>query len=82
MYIYGLMSILSLSLLKYNKYIAYGYSISLVPFIFTLIGIFTNLSYKNNYIIYFSLFFALVVANTLVCIGSYKQIKISNLKAV
>lgn len=82
MYIYGLMSILSLSLLKYNKYIAYGYGTSLVPFIFTLIGIFTNLSYKNNYIIYFSLFFALVVANTLVCIGAYKQIKISNLKAV
>ncbi len=73
MYIYGLMFILSISLLKYNFLIGCGFSLSIIPFIFTLISILTHISYMNNYLIFNILFASLLLSNILISIGAYRQ---------
>lgn len=72
MYIYGLMAILSISLSKYCLTIASGFALSIIPFIISLVSIFTDISYINNNYMYNII---IIFANILTAYGSYKQMK-------
>lgn len=67
--------VLSISLVKYCKMMAYLYSLAGMLFILSLIGIFSNFSYNNTVIIFYVFFILLLAANTIISAGAYKKIK-------
>ena len=71
----AILFVLSISLIKYCKIMAYGYSLAGMLFILSLIGIFSSFSYKNTVIIFYLFFVLLLAANIIISAGAYKKIK-------
>lgn len=71
----GALCILSISLIKYSRLIAYGSFLSVVLFIISLISVFSNLSYKNTPVVFYVFFMSLFLENVLVSVGAYRKIK-------
>lgn len=67
--------VLSVNIVKYSKIMAYGFSLSGILFIISLISVFSDLSYKNTSFVFYLFFISLFFANILISIGAYKKIK-------
>lgn len=67
--------VLSVNIVKYSKIMAYGFSLSGILFIISLISVFSDLSYKNTSFVFYLFFTSLFFANILISIGAYKKIK-------
>lgn len=71
----AVLCVVSISLVKYSRIMAYGYSLAGVIFIISLINVFTHLSYQNTPALFYPFFVSLLAANIIVASGAYKKIK-------
>lgn len=67
--------ILSVTLIKYSKLMAYGFAFSIMLFAVSLLSVFTNYSYQNSLVIFYIFFISLFMAVFLAALGAYKKIK-------
>lgn len=67
--------ILSISLIKYSRIMAYGFAFSIMLFAVSLLGVFTDYSYQNSLVVFYIFFISLFMAVFLAAVGARKKIK-------
>ena len=74
-FIYALMTVISVCLSRYHKLMAFGFSLSFILMICALYNIFATDDFKNTFIAYNLNFIVMIISNILAAVGAHSKIK-------
>ncbi|MDY5050325.1 MAG: hypothetical protein SPF17_02800, partial [Candidatus Mucispirillum faecigallinarum] len=74
-FIYALMTVISVCLSRYHKLMAFGFSLSFILMILSLLSVFFPDDFKNSFIAYNVNFIIMIISNILAAVGAYSKIK-------